>query len=50
MAARVVAEYEEALMPRPYFFETEEEMECPDCGRMIPVNTEICPHCETALL
>lgn len=29
--------------------ETTDEMECPWCERQIPVETDICPHCETML-
>ena len=30
-------------------FQTEEEIECPDCGRSIPMQAENCPHCHAAL-
>lgn len=30
-------------------FETDEDIDCPGCGKQIPMQTMICPHCEHTL-
>lgn len=37
-------------MNRPPIYETQEEIDCPGCGRAIPMQSENCPYCELALL
>lgn len=37
-------------MSRKYIFEVEEEIECPECGGDVWIQSEVCPHCEVALL
>ncbi|MFB6299265.1 MAG: hypothetical protein ABEH65_03295 [Halobacteriales archaeon] len=36
-------------MQRAPLLETDEEIECPACERDLPINAEICPHCDSAL-
>lgn len=39
----------EEAMPLNYSWETNEEIECPNCGHAIPIRSRTCPECEAAL-
>lgn len=44
-----VAQNNRTPMRDPPRFETREEIDCPRCGKDIPLRADVCPHCEAGL-
>jgi NMD protein affecting ribosome stability and mRNA decay len=36
-------------MSTPPLVEPNEEIECPNCGKDVPMRASVCPHCDIAL-
>lgn len=39
----------EMMGERTYHVESDEEIDCPNCGKPVRSGLEICPHCEASL-